>query len=141
VANFIKFNSVAAAPWNGLFNLGSDTVKAILSNVAPVATNAVYTDITEIANGNGYTTGGVSLTLTSSSQVSGLYKYIATITSPTWTSSGAGMATFRYAVIYDNTSATKPLLGAWDYGSALSLAATQTFSLQFDTTNGIIQHS
>ncbi len=137
-----KFNALAAAMPNGGINLGSDTVKWMLTNTAPVATNTQYSDIsaTELANGAGYTTGGASATLTSSSQSSGLYKYIASLANPTWTSSGS-MGPFRYAVAYDSTPVTKYLLGYWDYGSSLTLTSGQTFTIALDGTNGVIQLS
>lgn len=136
MAAFNKFNATVAGFGNAGFNLASDTVKLMLSNVAPIATNAVKTDITEIAVGNGYTAGGASLTLVSSSQSGGTYKYIASAASPTWTATGA-MATFRYVVSYDST--TNNLIGWWDNGSAVSLTSTQTFTVALDGTNGVFQ--
>lgn len=137
-----KFNALAAAMPNGGINLGSDTVKWMLTNTAPVATNTQYSDIsaTELASGAGYTTGGASATLTSSSQTSGAYKYIASLANPTWTASGS-MGPFRYAVAYDSTPATKYLLGYWDYGSSLTLTSGQTFTIALDGTNGVLQLS
>lgn len=140
MAAFNKFNAFAAAMPNGGVNLSSDTVKIMLTNSLPVATNTQYSDIsaTEVASGNGYTTGGATVTLTSSTQSSGTYKYIASAASPTWTATGA-MGSFRYAVIYDTTPTTKSLIGWWDYGSTLSLTSTQTFTVALDGTNGVFQ--
>jgi hypothetical protein len=141
MATFNKFNAFAAAMPNGGVNLGSDTIKILLTNTAPVATNSIYSDIStnEVASGNGYTTGGATVTLTSSTQSSGTYKYIASAANPTWTATGA-MGTFRYAVIYDTTPASnKYLIGWWDYGSALSLTTGQTFTVSLDGTNGVFQ--
>ena len=141
MAAFNKFNAFAAAMPNGGVNLSSDTIKFLLTNTLPVATNSIYSDIsaTELANGNGYTTGGATATLTSSSQSSGTYKYIASLASPTWTASGS-MGPFRYVVAYDSTPASnKYLIGWWDYGSALTLAATNTFTVTLDGTNGVFQ--
>jgi hypothetical protein len=140
MAAFNKFNAFAAAMPNAGVNLSSDTVKILLTNTAPVATNTQYSDIsgTELASGAGYTTGGASVTLTSSSQSSGTYKYIASAANPTWTATGS-MGPFRYAVIYDTTPSTKSLIGWWDYGSSLTLSSTQTFTVQLDGTNGVFQ--
>lgn len=142
MASFIKFNSVAASQWNGKFNLASDTIKAMLTNVAPVATNAVYADVSagELPTANGYTIGGATLTTTSSTQTAGLYKLILSAANPTWTSTGA-MAAFRYVIVYDFTAAAKDLLGAWDLGSSISMQNTDTFSLVLDAVNGVIQDS
>lgn len=142
MAAFIKYNAVAANQWLGKYNLGSDTVKILLTNTAPVATDATYAGISanELANGNGYTTGGASLTLTSATQTSGLFKYIAAAASPTWTATGS-VGPFRYVVAYDFTATNKDLLGAWDYGSSITMASADTFTVQLDATNGVIQDS
>lgn len=145
MAAFNKFNGPAQNAWNGIFNLGSDAIKVLLTNTAPVATNNVYADISanELTTANGYTVGGATVTLTSSTQASGLYKYIASCASPTWSATGA-VGPFRYVVIYDTTPTTplvKPLLGWWDYGSSISLASGDTFTVQLDATNGVIQMS
>ena len=57
MANFNKFNAFVADVANKVHNLGSDTLKVLLTNTAPVATNAVKADLTEIAAGNGYSAG------------------------------------------------------------------------------------
>jgi hypothetical protein len=140
MATFNKFNAFVADLANKVHNFGSDTFKVMLTNTAPVATNAVKADITEIAAGAGYTAGGASLTLTSSSQSSGLYKYIASAANPTWTSSGA-FSTFRYVVIYNSTAASGNLVGWWDFGSAVTLSSGNTFTVSLDGTNGVLQLS
>jgi hypothetical protein len=137
-----KFNATAAAPYNGAVNLSSDTVKWLLTNTAPVATNSVYTDISgnELAGSTGYTTGGASATTTSSTQSAGLYKLILSLASPTWTAGGT-WAPFRYIVAYDFTASTKPLLGWWDYGSVVNLSSGNTFTIALDPVNGVLQSS
>ena len=142
MATFNKFNSFAAAMPNGGINLGSDTVKFLLTNTIPVAANVQYSDIsgTELAGGNGYTTGGASATLTSSTQSGGLYKYIAALANPTWTATGS-MGSFRYIVSYDVTASTKYLIGWWDYGSSITLSSGNSFTIILDGTNGVFQLS
>ena len=108
-----------------------------LTNTAPTTATTTYSSLTEIGSGNGYTTGGNAATLVTSAQSSGTYKLV--LNSPaTWTGSGAGMATFRYAVLYQN-SGTKPVIGWWDYGSGVTLAAGETFTVTLDGTNGVVQ--
>lgn len=136
MAAFNKFNSFVAALANGGFNLGADTLKVLLSNTAPVATNAVKGDIAEIAGGNGYTAGGLPFTGVTSTQTGGLYKLMAT-GAALLTATGA-IPTFRYAVLYDAT--TNNLIGWWDYGSAIAgMNAPDTFQVSFDQVNGILQ--
>ncbi|CAM6004368.1 unnamed protein product [Sphagnum balticum] len=114
----------------GNLNLSSDVLKLMLTNTAPVATNAVYADVsgTEIASGNGYTTGGATVTSPTSTNASGVQTVSGTIANPTWTATGA-MATFRYVILYDTTASGSPLLGWWDNGSAVSLTTGQTFTV------------
>lgn len=111
-----------------------DSLKLMLTNVAPVATNSVKADLTEIAAGNGYTAGGEAVSA-NGTRASG------TVTldgdQVVWTSSGAGMATFRYVALYNDTPAgpVDPLITWWDYGSGLALAAGETFTVKFNNTN------
>jgi hypothetical protein len=58
---------------SGLLALNTDTLKLVLTNTLPVAANHVYSDISgaELANGNGYTTGGLTIPGTSVSVLSG----------------------------------------------------------------------
>lgn len=59
---FNKFNDYSEQKNRGVHNWGSHTFKWALTNSAPVATNTQLSDITQIANGNGYTTGGTTTT-------------------------------------------------------------------------------
>ena len=89
-----------------------------LTNAAPnAATHTVLGDVTQIANGNGYTTGGQSLQNTCTA-AAGTTTLVAQ--DVTWTSNGS-MAGFRYAPIYNDTSATDPLIVWYDLGSTLTM--------------------
>lgn len=137
MASYVKFYSFVEALAEKVHNLGSDTLKVVLTNSAPSQSNTVLADITQIANGNGYTTGGTAITVTSSAQTSGTYKLVGNAV--VFTASGAGMATFRYVVIYNDTAANDELIAYYDRGSALTMAAGDTFTVDFDGTNGILQ--
>jgi len=109
----------------------------MLTNTAPVATNAVYADVsgTELANGNGYTTGGAAATTTSDTDTAGTVKVI--LQPVVFTATGA-MGPFRYAILVDTTPTTplKPLIAFFDYGSSVTLASGETFTAGFDTSAG-----
>lgn len=135
-----KFNAFVADVANKVHNLGSDTLKIMLTNTAPLATNAVKADITELAAGNGYTAGGAAVGITSSSQAGGVEKLIPS-GSVVFTAAGAGMGPFRYAVLYNSTPAAGNLIGYWDFASSITIAAGNTFTVQLDGTNGILQIS
>ena len=137
MAAFQKFNSFVEAVAESKHDLGADTLKVMLSNTAPSATDNIKTDISEIASGNGYTTGGNSAAVVSSAQTSGIYKLV--LADPTtWTASGGAMGTFRYAVLYNTSAANNELLGFWDYGSAVTLADGDSFRSDFDPAAGVL---
>ena len=136
MASFTKFNSFVEALAEKTHNLGSDTLKVVLTNSAPAQSNTVLADITQISNGNGYTTGGATATTSSSAQTTGTYKLV--VADVTWTASGA-VGPFRYAVLYNDTATSDELIGAWDYGSSITLASGETFTTDFDATNGVLQ--
>ena len=141
MASFNKFNQFVADVASGVHQMQTGTsqvFKVMLTNSAPTAANAVKADITEISAGNGYTAGGVSVGTITGSQTSGTFKFVGG-TDPVVTASGA-VGPFRYVVLYNDTatSPAKPLIGWWDYGSAVTLASGETFTVDLDQTNGIL---
>lgn len=136
MAAFNKFNSFVDDIAKGVHNLSTGALKVALTNSAPVATNTILANITQIANGNGYVTGGAATTPTLSN-ASGVEKLVCT--DVVFTATGA-VGPFRYAVLYNDspTSPVDPLIGWWDYGSAITLANTETFTVDFDGTNGVL---
>ena len=138
MAAFNKFNSFVEALAEKVHNLGADTLKVMLTNSAVVATNTVKADLTDLSTANGYTAGGNSAAITSSSQTSGTYKLV--LADPaTWTASGGSIGPFRYAVLYNDTATSKELIGFFDNGSSITLASGDSFVVDFDATNGVLQ--
>ena len=135
---FNKFNQFVEDIAKGVHDLSSDDLKVMLTNVAPTATDSVLADMTDIASGNGYTTGGQSVTITSCVETSGTLKLI--LEDEVFTASGGAIATFRYAVLYNGTpsSPADPLIGWYDNGSAVDLAAGETFTVDFDGSAGAL---
>lgn len=112
-------------------NAGSDSWVIKLAT----AVNQAAGTITEVANGNGYTTGGNAAATVSATQSGGTYKLV--LSSPTaWTASGAGFS-FQYAVLVDSTTSTN--VAYWDYGSSQTVAAGETVTVTLDGTNGVFQ--
>lgn len=138
MAAFVKFNSFVEALAEKVHNLGSDQLKIALTNSAPSASNTQLSNITEIAYTNiqnGGTTGR-NVTTSSSSQTSGTYKLVCADLVLTATGT---VPTFRYVVLYNDTATNDELIAYWDYGSAVDLANTNTFTIDFDPTNGVLQ--
>jgi hypothetical protein len=136
LATYNKINSFVEAVAEKAHNLGADTLKVALSNTAVSAGMTVLANVTQIASGNGYTTGGKQATISASAQTAGTYKL--TLADVIFTASGGTMASFRYVVLFNDTATNDELIGWWDYGSAVSLANTETFTVDFDATNGVL---
>lgn len=139
MASYNKIQDFSEQLSRGVHNWGSHVFKVMLVNSpAPVATNTIKADLTEIAAGNGYTAGGTATTITVS-ETSGTTKIVGT--DVVFTASGGSIGPFRYAVLYNDT-ATSPadaLVAWWDYGSSITLNSGESFTVDFDSTNGILQ--
>ena len=78
-----------------------------------------------------YTAGGATVTITASSQASGVYSLVGN--DVVITASGGSVGPFRYAVLYNDTptSPADPLIAFWDYGSSVTLASGETLTVDF----------
>jgi hypothetical protein len=132
-SSFNKFNSFTEAITEKVHNLGSDTLTVALTNSAPVATNTVLANLSQITYTNLNTR---VLTVSGSSQTSGVYKL--TITDKTLTSTGGSTGPFRYVVIYNDTATNDELIGWYDYGSSITLGDGESLVLNFDDANGVL---
>ena len=135
MATFNKFQQFAEDLCKGVHNLTSDatctiTVALCATANAPVATNSVLANLTQISYTNlssrvvtgitaEHTTGTV--TITADDLVS--------------TASGGSVAAFQYVALYndDPTSPADPLIGWYDIGSAITLADGETLTINFTT--------
>lgn len=139
MAVFNKFNCFALDVANGLHDMKTGTshvYKVYFTNTAPVATNTVYNTPADLSTGNGYTAGGISVGTITGSQTSGTFKFVGG-TDPVLSATGA-VGPFQYAVLYNFTTATKALIGWWDYGTPVTLANGGAFTVDLDQTNGIL---
>ena len=136
MASYNKFQVFTKDLIEGKHNFASDTFKVMLTNTAPINTTSIKADLTEISAGNGYTAGGTTTTITSSTS-SGVAK--TTGTDVVFTAAGGSIGPLRYAVLYNDTqtSPAKPLVAWWDYGSSITMNDTETLTVDFDAANGI----
>lgn len=134
MASYNKFNSFVEAICEKVHNLGSDQLVVALTAAAnaPVATNTQLSNLTQISYTN---LSSRNITTSSSSQSSGTYKLV--LTDLVLTASGGSVATFRYVVIYNDTATNDELICWYDYGSNVTLADGETFTIDFDGTNGL----
>jgi len=133
VAAYNKFNSFVEDIAEGVHNLqtGTLTVALCAAANAPVATNTVLANLTQIAYTN---LSARTLTVSSSAQSAGTYSLV--IADKVLTSTGGTTGPFRYAVIYNDTptSPADPLICWFDYGSDITLADGETFTLDFGSS-------
>ena len=135
MATFNKFQQFVEDLAKGVHNFTSDatctvTVALTAAANAPVATNSILANLTQI-----------SYTNLSSRLVTGITAEHTTGTVTftaddlVLTASGGSVATFRYVVLYndDPTSPADPLIGWYDYGSDLTLASGDTLTIDFTT--------
>ena len=121
MAAFQKFNSFSEALAEKVHNLESDVIKVMMTNTAPIATNSVKANLTEIAAGNGYVAGGQVVTIGTSSQTAGTYTAVIDGNN-TFTAAGGSIGPARYFVVYNDTATNDELIGFYDYGSEFTLA-------------------
>jgi hypothetical protein len=138
MATYNKFNT-AIGGLSKAVNVATDTWKFVLAT-ALAATDTTIT--AEVANGNGYTTGGNATSVTSST-VSGATPGVMTLilTAPAlWTASGAGFS-FRYVILYNSTNSLP--VGYWDYGSTVTMSGANGDTFQFtpDAVNGVFSET
>ena len=142
MATFNKFSDFVQQLLLGTHNLdlgGTSTgatvavMKAYLTTAIPSATNSVKADVVEMPPGQGnYSTGGADIT-NAVARTGGTA--IVTAVDVVWTGTGTGFGPFRYVVLYNDTptSPADPLVGYYDYGSNVSVGASETFTLDFGT--------
>jgi hypothetical protein len=129
MASGVGYHSFLEKLAESIIDLDGHTLKVALTNAAPNAsTHDELADITEISAGNGYSAGGGTATLVTSAQSAGTYALA--LADVVFTASGA-VGPFRYAVLYDDSVSGDPLIASWDYGSSITLANGDTFTVNF----------
>lgn len=129
MADFMKFQATVEKLVNGVYDLDGDTIKIALTNVAPnAATASQLSHITQIATAGGYTAGGLTVANTEVIRVGGTANLVGD--NVEFTATGE-MGPLRFAVLYDDTAADKPLLGYWDRGASVTLYENDKFTVVF----------
>lgn len=137
MAAFTKFEDFVRELCVGGHNLdGTDTIAIYLAATAAapsVSADAVKADIAEIAVAGGYLgfNDATCDTLNTGSEATGTFTVVGT--DRVITATAAGIAAFQYVILGNTTPATPldPLIGWWDYGSAVTLASGETFTVDF----------
>jgi hypothetical protein len=111
-------------------DLNADTLECYYSNATPSASaDNVKADLAEITNQNGYT--APEDTTNTASEASGTMTLVGV--DFTTTASGGSFGPFQYVVLQNTTPASPldPLIGWWDYGSALTVNDGESFTVDF----------
>jgi len=133
------FRSFLLAVGTNDLDLTADTFKIILVNAYTFdVTHDTFSDISanEIANGNGYTTGGQSLSNVSWAWNSGISKWKWDADDLTWTAVGGAIGPANGAIIFDNTTSDKKLVAFIDFGQSETAGQDTDFKITFGA-NGI----
>lgn len=134
MAAYNKFQQFVEDLAHKVHKLDTDQLVVALTTQAnaPVATNEILANLTPISYTN---LSSRNITTTSSGHTTGTYKL--TLTDLVLTASGA-VATFRHVVIYNDTptSPADPLIAWFDHGSDVTLANTETYTINFDDAGG-----
>lgn len=139
MAAYTKFESFVEGQWNDKIDWNSDVFKVALTLVAPdAAGDVLLADITQIAAGNGYPSGGNPTTI-STSRSGGTLTVRGT--EVTTTAAGGSIGPARYAVLYDDTVAGKPLVAFWDNGSSFTLNDGQSCVARFGGASPGVIHT
>lgn len=139
MASFTKYNTFADEISKGGHNLQTAVFKVALTNTAPTAATDTVWNTTVApapASASGYTGGGNTLTTSSAATTTGTFKLV--LADSVFTAAGGQIGPVRYAIIY-NSSASNKVVGYYDYGSSITLNDTETFTVDLDATNGVLQ--
>ena len=130
MATYNKFQQFTDDLASGVHNFatGAITVALTAAANAPVNTNSVLADLTQISYTN---LSSRVVTISSVTQTAGICSVVAT--DLVLTASGGAVAPFRYICLYNDTptSPADPLICWFDYGSDLTLASGETLTLNF----------
>lgn len=127
-------------------DIEDDTLKIILLGSAfafDPDTHATYSDVSasEIANGNGYTTGGDTLTNVDASIDTVGDKVDIAADSVTWTASGGAIPTVGSAIVYNDSHTNDTVVMCIDFGADYDTADTKLFQINFANGFGLVSNA
>ena len=129
LSNHFKYQAM-----KGEIDFNSDTFKMILMNDSftfDKDAHATYANVSgeELSNGNGYTTGGITLLSGELTEDDANDQgKMAWSHNPTWTASGGSIGPSGAAVIYDDDATDDTVVGCIDFGT--DYTATEGLGIQ-----------
>lgn len=130
----------------GEHDVTTDTLKCILLDTTfafDPDTHALYSNCSanEIANGNGYTTAGETLTTVAVSIDATANQVNIDADNITWTATGGAIPEVGAAVIYNDSHASKTVVMAIDFGAAYVTAEDKLFQLNFSNGLAVVDNT
>ena len=118
----------------GAIDFANDAFQIILMDSGftfDVDNDALYADVSaqELANGNGYTTGGETLALDAVTEDDANNRCSVTWDPVSWTAGGGPIGPSPGAIIYDDTVAGDPIVGFIDFNTEYTQADGGTATL------------
>jgi hypothetical protein len=129
---FTKINSFVENLAEKKIDLSGAELTVALTNTAHNAAWDELADLSQVAYTN---LSSRVITVSTSAQTSGTYKLVCA--DLVLTATGA-VGPFRYIYIYDDGSTGDKLIGYYDYGSSVTLASGDTFTVDFDASAGVL---
>lgn len=132
MATYNKFESFVDELGQGTHQLhaAGHTLECYLSNATPSASaDTVKADLAEIANANGYAAPQDAQNDYTEASGTGTLTCVDIVI----TASGGSFGPLRYTVLQNTTptSPLDPLIAWWDYGSAITVLDTETYTINF----------
>jgi len=145
MATFNHINDFVEDLAVGVHDFSANTnyqLKIALSNTAPASEssnpvsdgNGILANVTQISYTNYTDDAATDRELDSETDVLSSGTFTVDAADLVITASGGSIAAFRYIYLYNDTptSPADPLIGYWDYGSALTLTDGDSLTITFD---------
>jgi hypothetical protein len=132
MATFTKIHSFVENLAEKQIDLSGNGITVALTNTAHTSTWDELADLTQVSYTN---LSSRVCTVSSSAQTDGTYKLV--LADLVLTATGA-VGPFQYIYLYDDNSTGDKLIAYYDYGSAVTLASGDTFTLDFSADDGVL---
>jgi hypothetical protein len=140
LATYVRLNIFAIDLVSGNHDFDAHVFKVLLSNTIPAATLQVRGSASELATAGGYTSGGGTTTIGAGGITQASTSGVKVAGSNVVFTATTGFGPFQSTVLYNDTPTTPadPCIANWNYGSSISLLASETFTWDTATAgNGI----